>query len=81
MYVSVKQDESLSLNLYGEINTLYKRKKVKVKPMNRPHKEGLKSEGVENWKEQIAVYKGDDSNKNCFQYPWLMPKFSNIEKG
>ena len=56
-YVSVKEDGSLSLNSFGEINTLYKRKKDKVKPVNRPHKEGLKPEGVENWKEQIAAYK------------------------
>ena len=34
-----------------------------MKPLNRPHKEGLKLEGVENWKEQIAEYKGNDSNK------------------
>ena len=67
-YMSVKEDESLSLHFYGEINTLYKRKKDKVKPVNRPHKEGLKSEGVENWKEQIAVYKSDDSNKSGYQY-------------
>ena len=44
MYVSVKEDESLSLNSYGEINTLYKRTKDKVKPVNGPHKEGLKPE-------------------------------------
>ena len=37
-YVSVKEDESLSLNSYGEINTSYKRKKDKVKPVNRQHK-------------------------------------------
>ena len=80
-YMSVKEDESLSLNSYGEINTLYKRKKDKVKPVNRPHKEGLKPEGVENWKEQITVYKSDDSNKSGSQYPWLIPKFSNIERG
>ena len=36
---------------------------------------------MENWKEQIAVYKGDDSNKSGSQYPWLIPKFSNIERG
>ena len=77
-YVSVKEDESLSLNSYGEINTLYKRKKDKVNPVNRPHKEGLKPEGVENWKEQIAVYKSDDNNKSGSQYPCLIPKFSNI---
>ena len=81
MDVSVKEDESLSLNSYGEINTLYKRKKDKVKPVNRPHKAGLKPEGVENWKEQIAVYKSDNSNKSGSQYPWLIPKFSNIERG
>ena len=39
MYVLVKEDASLSLNSYGEINTLYKRNKDKVKPVNRPHKE------------------------------------------
>ena len=60
---------------------MYKRKKDKVKPVNRPHKEGLKPEEVENWKEQIAVYKSDDSNKSGSQYPWLIPKFSNIERG
>ena len=43
-YMSVKEDESLSLKLYREINTLYKRKKDKVKPVNRPHKEGFKLE-------------------------------------
>ena len=80
-YVSVKEDDSLSLNWYGEINILYKRKKDKVKPVNRPHKEGLKPEGVENWKEQIAVYKGEDSNKSGSQYPWLILRFSNIERG
>ena len=80
-YVSVKEDGSLSLNSYGKINTLYKRKKDKLKPVNRPHKEGLKPEGVENWKEQIPVYKSDDSNKSGSQYPWLIPKFSNIERG
>ena len=46
MYVSVKENASLTLNWYGEINTLYKRTKDKVKPVNRPHKEGLKPEGV-----------------------------------
>ena len=80
-YVSCKEDESLSLNSYVEINTLYKRKKDKVKPVNRPHKEGPKPEEVEKWKEQIAVYKGDDRNKSGSQYPWLIPKFSNIERG
>ena len=80
-YVSVKEDESLSLNWYGEIYTLYKRKKDKVKSVNRLHKEGLKPERVENWKKQIAVDKGDDSNKSSSQYPWLIPKFSNIERG
>ena len=78
-YVSVKEDESLSLNSYGEINTLYNRKKDIVKPVNRPHKEGLKPEGVENWKEQIALYKSDDSNKSGSQYPWLIPTLSNPE--
>ena len=67
--MSVTKDKSLSLNSYGEINTLYKRKIHKVKPVNRQHNEGLKPEGVENWKEQIAVYKGDDSNKSGSQYP------------
>ena len=80
-YMSVKEDESLSLNWYGEIYTLYKRKKDKVKSVNRLHKEGLKPERVENWKKQIAVDKGDDSNKSGSQYPWLIPKFSNIERG
>ena len=60
---------------------MYKRKKDKVKPVNRPHKEGPKPEEVEKWKEQIAVYKGDDRNKSGSQYPWLIPKFSNIERG
>ena len=60
---------------------MYKRKKDKVKTVNRLHKEGLKPEGMENWKEQIAVYKGDDSNKSSSQYLWLIPKFSNIERG
>ena len=80
-YVSVKEDESLSLNSYGEINTSYKRKKDKVKPVNRQHKEGPKPEGVEDWKEQIDVYISDDSNKSGSQYTWLIPKFSNIERG
>ena len=80
-YMSVKEDESLSLKLYREINTLYKRKKDKVKPVNRPHKEGFKLEEVENCKEQIAVYKANNSNKSGSQYPWLIPKFSNIECG
>ena len=79
--VSVKEDESLSLNSYGEINPLYRGKKDKVKPVNRPHQEGLKPKGVGKWKEQIAVYKSDDSNKSGSQYPWLIPKFSNIERG
>ena len=60
---------------------MYKRKKDTVKPLNRPHKEGLKLEGVENWKEQIAEYKGNHSNKSGSHYPWSIPKFSNIEKG
>ena len=80
-YLSVKEDESLSLNSYREINTLYKRKKDKVKPVHRLHKEGLQPEGVENWKEQIVVYRGDDSNKSGSQYSCLIPKFSNIERG
>ena len=36
---------------------------------------------MENWKEKIGVYKGNDSNKSGSQYPWLIPKFSNIERG
>ena len=48
-YVSVANIKDF-LYLYGKVNTLYKKKADKVKPVNRLHKKGLEPEGVENWK-------------------------------
>ena len=71
MYVTVGSralsNDGFSVSSYGEIDTLYKKKKDKVRPVNKPHKQGLKLEGIENWKEQIVVNK--NSNKVDPKYP------------
>ena len=73
-YVLVNDNRIFDLG--GEVATLYKKKKDKVKPVKKPHKLGLKPEGVENWREQIVVNK--NSNKVNPKYLWLIPKFSDI---
>ena len=45
-YVSVNDDRIFDLG--GEVATLYKKKKDKVRPVDKPHDRGLKPEGVEN---------------------------------
>ena len=60
-----------------DINTLYKRKKEKVTPMNKQHAGGLKPEGSENWKKELHTDGPSQPNK-C---PWITPKFSDIAKG
>ena len=42
-------NDSRIFDLGGEVATLYKKKKDKVRPVNKPHDLGLKTEGVENW--------------------------------
>ena len=42
-------NDSRIFDLGGEVETLYKKKKDKVRPVNKPHDLGLKPEGVENW--------------------------------
>ena len=49
MYMSVNDDRIC--NLDGKVVTLYKKKKDKLRPVNKSHDRGLKPEGVENWKE------------------------------
>ena len=51
---------------FPQVYTLYKRKKDKVRPVNRSHSGGLKSEGDENWKETIAL--SDKRNENESKY-------------
>ena len=62
--------------------TMYKRKKDKVRPVNTPHRDGLKPERRMDWKheklkkekEKGIEYEGQHAN-------WLIAKFSTIEKG
>ena len=76
MYMSVNDVRIFDLG--GEVTTLYKNKKDKIRQVNRPHELGLKPEGVEKW-EKIVVHK--NSNKVNPKYPWLIPKFSDIVRG
>ena len=49
IYMLVNDDRICDLD--GEVVTLYKKKKDKVRPVNKSHDQGLKPEGVENQKE------------------------------
>ena len=74
-----EEDEIVDSNFFLHADTLYKKKKDKVRPVNRPHSGGLKPEGDENWKETIAL--SDKSNENESKYSWIIPKFSSIPRG
>ena len=41
-------NDGFLVSLYSEIDTLYKKKNDKVRPINKPHKQGLKPEEIEN---------------------------------
>lgn len=64
----------------GEVLTLYKRKREKVRPVDEPHKGGLKPGGDSEWRSKQlqaeAKFKGQG------RYPkWIAPKFSTIARG
>jgi len=54
---------------------LYQNKKDKIRPANQQHTGGIKLEGSENWKKLLIGLPCLENKK----YPWLIPKFSDIE--
>ena len=61
-----------------DVSTLYKKKADKVKPVNLPHKGGLKPEGREDWRKRAMAKEVYVPGKYS---GWIIPKFSAIRKG
>ena len=62
----------------AEINTLYKKKADKIKPMNLPHLGGIKPGGALNWRTKAISQEVYQLGKYA---GWIIPKFSSIKKG
>jgi len=74
---SYASDRDRTERKFLEARTLYKRKKDKICPPNQQHTGGIKQEGSENWKKLLIGLPCPENKK----YPWLIPKFSDIERG
>jgi len=74
---SYASDRDRTQRKFLEARTLYKCKKDKIRPANQQHTGGIKSEGSENWKKLLIGLPCPENKK----YPWLIPKFSDIERG
>ena len=61
-----------------DVDTSYKKKADKVKPVDLPHKGGLKPEGKEDWRQRAIVKEVYTLGKYSW---WIIPKFSTIKKG
>ena len=62
-----------------EVNGMYKRKAEKVRPVDLGESDGNKPGGVLDW---VAKSKEMDVKSHDEKYPeWLIPKFSDIERG
>ena len=65
----------------GRVRTLYKRKAVKVVPVDQEHSAGIKPSGEEGWRERL-IKKEKKRGLDGGAYPGvLIPKFSTIERG
>ncbi len=60
------------------INTLYKKKADKIKPVDLPHPGGIKPEGALNWRTKAISQEIYQPGKYA---GWIIPKFSSIKKG
>jgi len=74
---SYASDRDRTQRKFLEARTLYKCKKDKIRPANQQHTGGIKPEGSENWKKLLIGLPCPENKK----YPWLIPKFSDIERG
>ena len=65
----------------GRVRTLYKRKAVKVVPVDEAHSAGIKRSGEEGWRERL-IKEEKERGLDRGAYPRvLMPKCSTIERG
>ena len=65
----------------GRVRTLYKRKAVKVVPVDEAHSAGIKPSGEEGWRERL-IKEEKERGLDGGAYPGvLIPKFSTIERG
>ena len=65
----------------GRVRTLYKRKAVKVVPVDEAHSAGIKPSGEEGWRERLIKEK-KERGLHGGAYPGvLIPKFLTIERG
>ena len=62
----------------AEINTLYKKKADKIKPVDLPHPGGIKPGGALNWWTKAISQEVYQPGKYA---GWIIPKFSSIKKG
>ena len=65
----------------GRVRTRYKRKAVKVVPVDEAHSVGIKPSGEEAWRERL-IKEEKERGLDEGAYPGvLIPKFSTIERG
>ena len=65
----------------GRVRTLYKRKAVKVVPVDEAHSAGIKPSGEAGWRERL-IKEEKERGLDGGAYPGvLIPKFSTIERG
>ena len=65
----------------GRVRTLYKRKAVKVVPVDEAHSAGIKPSGEEGWRERL-IKEEKERGLDGGAYPGeLIPKFLTIEQG
>ena len=64
----------------GRVRTLYKRKGVKVVPVDAAHSAGIKPRGQEGWREWLIKEEKDRGLDGEAYLGVLIPKFSTIER-
>ena len=78
---SLEEEVRTRISGVGRVRTLYKRKAVKVVPVDKAHSAGIKPSGEEGWRERLIK---EEKERKLYEgaYPGvLIPKFSTIKRG
>ena len=71
----------MRINGVGRVRTLYKRKAVKVVPVDEAHSAGIKPSGEKGWRERL-IEEEKERGLDGGAYPGvLIPKFLTIKRG